>query len=196
MIIPAGFAQVNLIFGGTSLPNGAQITFGVEMTDPVAFSPSSVANDVRTAWDACGIEAQLVNTQSMTGILVKFGPNSTGPSGLFPGAGAGTAATVGVTPNTSILVAKQTESGGRAGRGRFYLPGIPEANVDAAGVIAGATLTAIQGAMTDFLGKLDVADVPMKLLHAEGTSVITEPLDVTSLVVSNRVATQRRRLRR
>lgn len=196
MLIPEDFCQVNLIFGGTGLPQGGQVVFGVHPTDPVAWSVQSVATDVLNAWNTSGIKAELASSTTMTGILVKAGPNATGASGLFAGAGANTNAGVGAAPNTTYLVGKNTDAGGRSGRGRMFLPGVPEVNVNEAGVVSPAAVTALQTKVSAFLTALLTNDTPMVLLHGGPSAPITTPLDVTSLSVSNVVATQRRRLRR
>jgi hypothetical protein len=86
--------------------------------------------------------------------------------------------------------------GGRAGRGRFYWPGIQESAVTAAGVIGGTTVAAWNSAFIQFEIRLLDDDLIPVLLHAEETTLITDPLVITSFSVDGKVATQRRRLRR
>jgi len=196
MEIPEGFAQVNLFFSGFNVPTGAQVTFGVRLDDPVLSTPSSVAGKVSNALTTANLKAAMSNQVGINKILVKFGPNATGPSAEMGQVYIGTVAGEPVPPNTSVLVRKSTAAGGRAGSGRFFWPGIPEANVNGDGALTTAAASAWQTGMTAFLTDLNARDVPMVLLHADSSGPIDEPLEVVALSVAPKVATQRRRLRR
>lgn len=98
-----------------------------------------------------------------------------------------------LAPNTSFLVVKRTLLGGRAGRGRNYLPGVQEAAVDNAGNITGDLATA-GAAVSEFFPRLITAlslTVPC-ILHSDDSR---DPTPVTSWTLAPTVATQRRRLR-
>lgn len=194
MIIPEGYAQVNMRFTGTSLPTGAEITFGVQPVAPV-ITVEDIEDVVFDSWVTAGISANLVNTVSLTSILVKAGPNATGAFIEVPHALPGGVASPCVPANSSALVTKVTPFGGRAGRGRFYLPGIQENGVAEDGRMDGTLTANIQADMTTFLEALDTADCAMVVLHGAG-SPITTPTSVNALVVQRLLATQRRRLRR
>jgi len=190
MIIPAGYAQVNLRFIGSPLPTGAEITFGVNPSG--ASTPSLIAAAVEDALDTSGVLAPLSNAINVGTILVKEGPNSTGPSGEFPSLqGGGTAGNVS-PPNVSAIVRKNTGIGGRHGSGRMYLPGIIETVVGDDGALASGFVSGLQTDLDEFLVALAANDAAMTLLHGDATS----PYLVTSLVIQNTAATQRRRLRR
>lgn len=195
MIIPDGTAQANLLFTGSGVPTGAQITLGLSV-DTFVGTPTDAAAVVIDAWDDSNIENQLVNQVALTGVLVKFGPNATGPAAQVSANIPGASTQDGVTPNVSVLVQKNTGLGGRSGRGRFYIPGLPESTVLSSGIIGPSTVAAIQDAMTLFHSALVTGDLPPLLLHADLSAPIDTPLPITSLTVSNRVATQRRRNRR
>ena len=77
----------------------------------------------------------------------------------------------------------------------MYWPGVPLNEVDQSGVIAGATLTAWQAALTDFFEDLGTAGINPVLLHGEG-SPITTPTPILAWNLDGKIATQRRRLRR
>lgn len=193
MIIPDGYAQVNHRFGGTAAPSGAEITYGVILMDE-DLEPADVAEACSDAFVATLL---LMVTESLilTNTHVKFGPNSTGPEADHGVSEAGDNSGSGVPPNTSILITKQTNFGGRQGRGRFFLPGAVEASVGVDGTIVNPYYSDIQSNANSFLAALEAADVPMALLRAESSPIQTVP-PVTALAVSNKVATQRRRLRR
>ena len=95
----------------------------------------------------------------------------------------------------SYLIHKSTSLGGRAGRGRFFLPGVPESLVNSNGLLTSGTATAIDSAMSDFIGEMTATGVVPVVLHAEG-SPITTPTAITAFSCDAKAATQRRRLRR
>ena len=194
MIIPVGFAQVNMLFTGGALPRGAQVTFGVDLEDP-GDDPTAVANHVILSATSADFMDSLVDDIVLSSVLVKFGPVATGPSVEVPCDIDGGASSSGVSPNVSLLVKKVTSAGGRSGRGRFYLPGAPESMVTDAGNIDSSAGSTLQGQLDSFLGTLATAGVPMVLLHADLSAPIDTPLPVTDLLLDGRAATQRRRLR-
>lgn len=191
-VIPSGFAQVNLKFTGTNTPTGAEVTFGVNYLD--GLTPLQVAEAVDGAVGDSSIMSPCASQTALTTISVKFGPNATGPSVDLTTSHTG-ANGDSETPNVTWLIKKSTALGGRAGRGRMYWPGVVEEETGVDGVIIPSDVTAFQTAADLFFDELAANDVPMVLLHGEG-SPISEPTLVTALTVDPRVATQRRRLRR
>lgn len=190
-LIPVGTAQVNLIFTGTSLPNGAECTFGVDLG--VGGNPTVIAGLVDDAVGVSGFMSNLSNEVELSSILVKFGPVSTGASAQISTSHSGSAG-VGGPPNVTFLVRKTTDDGGRAGRGRMYLPQPAESQVAPSGAVEGAAHSALQSDLDTFFGELVASDIPMLVLHGSG-SPISVPSEVTALVLDGHVATQRRRLR-
>lgn len=105
-----------------------------------------------------------------------------------------TSPAVAMAPNCAILLRKRTALGGRRNRGRAYIPPVfpSEGSVDAAGVIAGASLTAIQGFYDSmFTGSL--LNYDRVLFHNEAPFT---PTPINLLQFDGLIATQRRRLRR
>jgi len=193
MIIPAGYAQINAIHTGAGVPTGAQWTIGVDRT---AFSgdPQNVAQAFETILLNSGLYANVHSDCDMTSVLVKFGPNETGPSALEPANEPGTGGTGGAAA-PAFLIHKNTDLGGRAGRGRFFLPGVPETAVGPGGVLASGVTTAVNTALASFWLDMGDENLGLVLLHSEG-SPITTPTVITSLSCDPVVATQRRRQRR
>lgn len=114
------------------------------------------------------------------------------------GENQGQVMTPSIPSNTSWLIKKVSGVMGRANTGRWYLPGVPEASVDASGGLDPAIRSAFQGAITDGMIIFN-AGGPMVLLHRnpldpDDYSTIP-PTDVTNLLLDGTVATQRRRLR-
>lgn len=194
MIIPVDFAQVNLRFAGDALPTGAEMVFGVNLTG-FAGGPLDAANDVATAWTDANMDALYVGDVELRSVLVKFGPNTTGAFAETFVSVPGIGANPGVTPNTALLVKKATEVGGRQGRGRMFQPGVPSNQVDDDGNVKPGFLGTANSNYGDFLSKIAADQLPMALLHNEG-SPTAAPFEVTSLTPGAVLATQRRRLRR
>jgi len=193
LLIPEGVCQVNLIFTGASVPTGAQTTFALDH-EASGQSPAGVGSSVVDAYTTAGFILNLANDVDLTGVLVKFGPNATGPSALTS-TGLDSAGGTAGTPNTAVLVSKNTAIGGRQGRGRMFLPGVQEDQVSGAGVIAPAVVAAIQSDVDLFFSELAVSDLFPMLLHDEAAP-ITTPTLITSHTVQSTAATQRRRMRR
>lgn len=192
MIIPLLNSQVNLLFAGPALPTGAQMTFGVD--NSTGKLPATIASEIQTLWIAT-LLAQQGSETTFTGVLVKNGPNDTGPSGSSSTASSGGSGGAAVPPNTSVLIQKNTAQGGRQGRGRMFMPGAPETSIDRAGILDGAYRTACQTDADDFWDGLVALDLPMILLRSED-SPADPPETVTSLTIAALAATQRRRMRR
>lgn len=194
MEIPDGYGQINLKFGGNACPTGAEITFGcvVESTVP---TPLGTAEVVAAAWDVCDVMALLCNTLTLVSVDVKHGPAATGPSASLAVGTVGGFATPALPPNTSVLVKKVTIAGGRAGSGRFYLPGFVESGVTDSGTMSASTISQFDDIWDVFLNTCSTNDVPLVLLHG-ADSPITVPTHILGLRTQQKVATQRRRLRR
>lgn len=193
MIIPVGFAQVNLVFTGSALPEGAEVTFGVDNT-VASITAGGIAGLFDGIYDASGIRANLSTGVNMTEIRVKLGPNATGPTAEEAAGGTGTGGTPGL-PNAAWLCTKVTALGGRAAKGRMFFPGIPEASVGGDGQIDSGAVVAMQADVQAFLAGCEAADLAMVLLHSAGSPIST-PTPVTSLHIETLAATQRRRMRR
>lgn len=195
MVIPTGFSQVNLVFGGTGLPFGAQCTFGV--ANPEELSPSDIGLIVENRADTEQIMATVASTTTLVGILVKNGPNSTGPSAEVATSIPGEDSVGQASPNVAWLFRKETPLGGRRGRGRMYVPGVGETRIDQAGVIAEPTRAAMQTNWRNFFDELTSSNLQPFLLHGESASgPAAPPTPISTWFLDARVATQRRRLRR
>jgi hypothetical protein len=193
MPIPAGFAQVNWHFDGSGLPSKGEITLGLDVSDFLG-SGEDIAEAASSEFEAT-ILPQLANTVRLSFTSIKVGPDATGPTyehalGAF-GSKSGSAA----APNTAALCIKQTAFGGHAGRGRMFLPGIPEGDINEGGTLGGTYLAALQGAVNTFHTGWDGYNLTPVLLHGPGSPLST-PTPLTGMTVSATVATQRRRLRR
>jgi len=192
MYIPLGYAQVNLMWTGTAVPLGAQTTFAVK--SPSGATPADVFEQVNTSIEDAALTASLSNEVGITSILVKLGPNSIGASGEFGTSHTGEVGAQTVPPQVALLARKFTQAGGKSGSGRWFLPGLIESAVSGAGIISQTFMGDYFTQHLEFLTSLSVSEFPMYLLHG-GEGGLLGPLEVTSLVPQQKVATQRRRLR-
>lgn len=189
MQIPVGYAHVVHRFRGDSLPRGAAVTYGIQLNGG-SWDPG----DAGLLHDAFAdtLVNELDNTVVMYETLLKAGPNDDGPFTVFTQDRSGGQSAAGASPQVAYLIEKRTASGGRRNRGRMYLPGVPEANVNEAGVIETSSLAALNTQADAFLARIQEHVLQMVILHT-GPSA---PTVVTELSADPVVATQRRRLRR
>ena len=127
----------------------------------------------------------------LNSVEVKYGPESTGPSFTSSGESVGSLGGSTLAPNTCYLVEKNTNLGGRKGRGRMFIPGTVAASMTDTGALNTTRLNAMNAACSDFLGTLNAADLPAVLLHGDATA----PTDIINMSTDPVLATQRRRLR-
>lgn len=191
MNIPTGFAQVNLQWTGTGTPTGAEVVFGVNQD--FGMGPADVCTAVEAAIEASDIDEVWSANATLSNIHVKLGPNTTGPAAdlgvSFVGLNGGNTGYAGA----SLLVHKITATGGRKGRGRMFIPAIPEGDIAIGGNIEVAPLATAVTQFDAFLAALTTELVPMVLLHNDPGDA---PDDVTALLVDSKAATQRNRQRR
>lgn len=189
MEIPVGYAQITHTFGGTALPRGAAVVYGVENvnSDPAV----TVASVIDPLWQS-NIMVELASTVTLLSTIVKLGPTEDGEYYVLADSQAGGKAVNACPPNTAILVRKQTAAGGRKNRGRMYVPGTDELKIDFKGQLTAAYVSDLQDAFTDYASALALADLPLVVLHTDPADT---PTPITALLVDNFAATQRRRLR-
>ncbi len=189
------YYMVNHIFSGAGYPRGAQVTYGYKATGGTP-NASQLAALLSTAW-ASNMMPQLSTSLTLTSTRVKQGPDDTGPFAFAGAAVAGQISGNSDSPNVAALVKKNTALGGRKNAGRWFLPGLSETFTDPGGLITGSFLANLQGACTAFLADIEAMGTSttgfMVLLHEDDA---TAPTQVVSLSVQEKVATQRRRLRK
>lgn len=195
MIIPVNYGQLNILFEGSNLPNGAEVTLGFR--NFASGEIDTLLDDAALAIQDCNFNTVMPSGQSIRGIRIKLGPNQTGPMGEKSFVVNGSASGGASPPNVTYLVRKQTSAGGRMARGRLYWPGVPEGSVGNDGLIDPTALGNLQAKMASLRAVMAGADMPLYLLHAtQFSSDVPPPYEISALNVDNRAATQRRRLRR
>lgn len=190
MVIPVGYAQINIRFTGTAVPTIAEVTFGV--INGASHSALTMATNVEAELIAGTIMDNLTDGVVATNIHVKLGPNATGASVDLACNVPGTVASETEPPNCAFLIRKITSLGGREGRGRIYLPGAPAAAVAENGQLNGTTAADLDTAFANFHAQMIVDNMDPVVLHNSATT--PTPIDVWSCDAL--AATQRRRLRR
>jgi hypothetical protein len=192
--IPAGFLQVQLdLFTGVSTRK-SNTAIGYAHTSTPAQSTSELA--LQTVWSL--LRPQMSTAVACTGGRVTWGTFS-GPLTFEVGIGAvppnGLLTGSVSSPQVSFLVKKATALSGRANRGRMYIPGVIETDVDDQGKVLPARITAMNAVLLDIQDLTDDtsgAITTSVLLHEAG--VTPPPTTITSLLLSNIVSTQKRRL--
>lgn len=193
--IPVGFANYQLLFRA---PNGrpAMCQMGFQ---PAAVSEGSIHDGIAEAvdgswwantddsWTITGARVIIGTTDPTEPITLEVGENESG--GNSGGA---------QTPNTSWLIHKRTNRGGRRGRGRQFFPGVPDDYCDDAGLLTvdlGVNLTSFETFWTSLLDDISAPgeETGKWLLHT--TDEDGDPNEITSFAIDGMVATQRRRLR-
>lgn len=203
LVIPVGYANVIESMTWLNDPEPMAVTYGVAIDAAATVSDlPAIAAGLGAAFDA-NIMPVISSILTHTQTEVTW-QQAAGPSNRLIGVDASTTtggdseATV-IPQNSAYLIHKRTATGGRGGRGRFYLPGVGETDVDNFGNIAGAKITALNAAVTAWrTAVLAVALVDdLVLLHNDpGAFAADAPRSITSLVADPVLSTQRRRLRR
>lgn len=189
MTIPAGYGQVTFGYTGGPVPTGAVNTLGFRNLADA--TPAEAAGAFGESWGQA-IVPLLVETITFSSVLVKLGPDEDGPSAMISVDEDGGVDDGAASPNVSYLIHKNTNLGGRRGRGRMFIPGVAETLVDGAGVVDGPAVSSFDSAFETLVTAWGVENLPPYLLH-DG---LLSPTIISSLTCDARVATQRRRLRR
>lgn len=202
--------RATLGFSGVNAPTGAAVVFAFIHTGTK--TPAECAADIANVWAVSDMDGMQPADIALTSVLVKQGPDETGPQASFPATVIGSAGAVSSPPNVCYLVHKNTAEGGRRGRGRMFIPGVPEGTVDDNGQLVAGQAAQLQSRIDAFMAGLLTEELIMALEHGPSyTWTINEngqprrvpvagPVPtltaLTSLTADPKVATQRRRLRR
>lgn len=193
LIIPPGFAQALLKFSLSGDPEEMVVTFGVDTTGVVTPDMNG-AIVVSEAFLEHFPASVFSSAYVFKGTKLLVGQDG-GPPAIYdePRSVQGTAVLAILPSNCAILVKKTTGLGGRRGRGRMYWPPmfLNESAVDGNGIIDESNRAGINTRMEAFRTELG-----MVLFHDSlGAGIEPPPTTVGSLVVDQRIATQRRRMR-
>ena len=200
---PAGYDDITWIF--TCSGSEKQVTFSHGFRLAGAYtSPGDVAELMfvasATAADTPFHGALMLQDWAFEGVSVSH-MTGTGPLvGQYLQHTQGTVSQFSVPMNCSYLMHKNTASGGRAYRGRNFIPPVHvgEGHID----VAGAIEPSYVGSVQTYMNTLFDAGVALSgggnqwfLYHTVHDGVSAGPTEVTSWSVQSKIATQRRRLR-
>ena len=192
--IPVGYALLKFVFTLVGDTEEMITTIGVETPATDAATRLIAVNDAFDNWNDNVLPRQS-NQYSLNRVDGVFGDaaGDTVVSSTFsPAPGHDT--DQAVPQNTSVLVRKLTGVGGRANRGRMYVPGVTVPDVTAQGTLNPTPLANWGTAFNNFLLGLESSAQTNRavVFHSNGALA---PTIVQSLAVQPRLATQRRRLR-
>jgi len=186
MPLPEGFGVLHFPYTGPGLAGTAENTMGFRYTvpptptdlDDIATVWAAYCNLMASSWAGGQLEAQL---GTAAGDQQEFS-NGSGGAGNLTGA---------LPNNVSVLLRKSTGLGGRANRGRCFLPPPPGVSMSTENRLAQTAADAIATAWVDIKGSMESNGLNPVLIHrASETST-----DITALSVPTLVATLRGRLR-
>lgn len=193
VIIPSGYALMSIGTKTPGDPENMYWTVGMLVDDETYGDLPDRAAD---AWGStmASITSSAVD---LVHVIVKEGPNSTGPTFEWLGEEPGVDAGALPPPNCAVLVRKITGLGGRKQRGRAYIPGVSSfsASLDSAGNFSSGDAAEITTAVGNFFTGIDTlfetTSVAPVLLHSDSTP----PTTIAAFSCEPKLATQRRRLR-
>lgn len=190
MPIPVGFGQVSYVFSGDAAgPGGCMVTLGLDVPSGVA--PLDLASDYQDAF-VQNIMPALSNDVTLTEVRLRIsvaeGEVVQSLFGNFPGQDGSEAS----PPSVAWPVTKFSQFGGRANRGRWFLPGIPEDITEPSGAIQPAAITAFNEQLADYLEQMTSGDTGLVILHQ---SELAAPTPIVALLSGSLVFTRGSRLR-
>lgn len=187
MFIPGGYVHVvhELVLEGDTEPMA--VTYGLEIN---ALTPEAVnaVHDVfgETVMPTVGEDYSLIRTSWYTETVILESTGAVYPGGDNPAS---------LPQNCAVLVTKRSGFRGRKNTGRMFIPGISEGNVSPTGIISPSQLTVLQTAYTELYEELQLTGEVDDVVILHGTEALGAPTPVVAFEVSDRIATQRRRLR-
>ena len=192
-VIPVGFAQATAVF---TIPGDSGPANVVTGHDVSALSTAvAVADAIQDGWQAgsSALINMLSSQVTLAQLVIYWRANAGDPVVINrtvndQGNNGGSMA----PPQVCYLLDKVTGLAGRHNRGRTYLPGVTESDVDQAGVLAPSVASTMAGNAAGCLSNWATADAPMVILH---TNPAIAPAQVVAWEPATKVGTQRRRLR-
>lgn len=197
VIVPDGEYQYNLNLTCDSVAKPMSVVLGLAH-DGVGSAPTAV-EAADALFDALtGSDNELFDASILSGEWNFLGVEGFRQSSGGPILGAhletinGSGPATNVPVNCAVLVKKQTASGGRKNRGRFFFPPyVAGLAVNEAGVIQSSSADIVPIALADAQATLLEANLLMVIHHSDGT----DGTPITGFALEGLLATQRRRLR-
>jgi len=187
IVIPSGFLQVTLNYGGPTPTGKGAVVLG--FTVGAAIDEQQTVNRVQEEWGTQikGSTCTDWALESVVGLSETMSWEGEDPIT------AGTRGGDPMPPNVAVLMRKNTSARGRANQGRSYWPGmLLDGDVDGAGNIGSSRRSSIFGDVNAFFLALEADGINQVILHNNGAIA---PTSVETISIEGKVATQRRRLR-
>lgn len=197
VLIPPGFGNLTFVMTHVGDSEPMMTAIGVDPAGTSLDGPG-IAQSAYALWAAQWLTQQPGNLV-LEEVRYSVGQDGTDPlTYVYQGTDNGNGGSAYLPQNCALLVKKQTALGGRRGRGRMYIPYLLTENyVDPVGNIDPTYVGGLQDIADDFYDGLVSADLQPVLLHDPGGfGVEPPPTPILQLSVDNKIATQRRRLRR
>lgn len=200
LIIPPGFAQA--VFSHTLAGDSEPIvcTVGLDVSD-AGGDFETAANTAFTNW-ADNILPSISNQYQLTVVTLYVGQDGGPPTVVdsTEDSAVGGLSNAALPQNCAYLVRKRTDAAGRRGRGRFYIPGVPEGEVSPIGALSASyrdgMTTSAESFRLAMAGGIPSPSLPLVVLHrSEGIGTEPAPTPITQLVCETIIGTQRRRMR-
>lgn len=193
--VPDGYCEMQFLYSNGLGAGGGMWTLGWQTG---GVTDSDEDENIVAAWEPL-VNEQLCGSATWNTLRLVFGTaNPSAPIVRDVPAGVDFASVPALTYNTAYLVQKRSNQGGRANRGRMYLPGCAEAQVDDAGNFSPGARDNLQTALEDAIAGTTAAFLnggapgsQGAILHADPN---TTPTLIQSYSVTAKVATQRKRL--
>ena len=202
--VPEGENYFDLVWANTQLDKNVTVSIGIrDLTPGDIRDVNDVADDLYDglvgddAGHLCNAAAMAVGW-SFLGVE-GFQASDSGPilgSHLETVTGSGSDNDVPV--NTCVLVKKNTASGGRKNRGRWFLPPMMAGlETDTGGFLAGVGTAFIDAQLLELMEHLSNINLAPVLFHTQHAPPAADPSStiITSFSTQPKMATQRRRLR-
>lgn len=191
-IIPPGFAEV--VFKWVPVAGYRECMTSWGFTIEGWDEDTGPIND---AWGDFFAAIGEPSTATTTGIVVRVGTSDPSAPIVYEDgeAHAGSGGGAIMSPQVCMLASKRTALGGRAGRGRSFLPAPLEGQVNNAGQLDETFRGNVEDALVDMLAavqlQLGLGETGVVLLHSDA---LIDPTQITGTPVETVVATQRNRL--
>lgn len=190
--LPVGFAECSAVFTIPGSGGPANVVTGHDVSGLA--TSLAVADAITAGWDAATPLVDACTTDVTLATLEIRWQAAAGDAVLISrtlNTGGGDPAPA-IPPQVCYLLQKVTGFAGRKNRGRMYLPGVAEPSVAASGQVTIGKLTELAALAAAALSNWGTNGADLVILHTDPADT---PRPVVEMPPSNRVATQRRRLR-
>lgn len=184
-----GAGELTVWLSLTGLTRWMACTFGYTAADePTTAELNGLFADFKAAYDTemdTNYVIERINSRyQVSPSTVIVGQSTSGRLAMAGG-------TAGASPNVAVLVKKTTGVAGRKNRGRFYLPGVIESQLDDLGKLTTTARNNWQADSLAWFNSMTTHDLNPVINHSD----LSVPTTVDAYDVQELVATQRRRLR-